>query len=135
MDPAARKFMWNVVKGITDHNQNTCVVLTTHIMEEAEELSTKMGIMVAGGRFTCFGNRQHIKDKFGSGYEIEVKFKNEISYELYSEIGRVGEESSLREFTDGAVNNRMISKEHAELLMKYIEQNICFVKGISADCI
>lgn len=42
-------------------------------MEEAEALSSKMGIMVQGGLFTCFGGSQHIKDKFGSGYEIELK--------------------------------------------------------------
>ena len=44
-------------------------------MEEAEALSSKMGIMVQGGIFTCFGGAQHIKDKFGSGYEIELKMQ------------------------------------------------------------
>lgn len=42
-------------------------------MEEAEALSTKMGIMVKGGIFKCFGTSQHIKDKFGTGFVIEVK--------------------------------------------------------------
>ena len=44
-------------------------------MEEAEALSTKMGIMVSGGQFRCFGSVQHIKNKFGTGYEIEIKIK------------------------------------------------------------
>jgi ATP-binding cassette, subfamily A (ABC1), member 3 len=44
-------------------------------MEEAEALCTKMGIMVAG-RFKCFGSSQNIKDKFGTGYEIEIKIRN-----------------------------------------------------------
>ena len=44
-------------------------------MEEAEALSTKMGIMVKGGVFRCFGSSQHIKNKYGTGYEIEVKIK------------------------------------------------------------
>jgi ABC-type multidrug transport system ATPase subunit len=44
-------------------------------MEEAEALSTKMGIMVQGGNFKCLGTVQHIKNKFGVGYEIEVKIK------------------------------------------------------------
>jgi len=44
-------------------------------MEEAEALSTKMGIQVKGGVFRCFGSSQHIKNKFATGYEIEVKFK------------------------------------------------------------
>ena len=42
-------------------------------MEEAEALSTKMGIMVRGGIFRCFGSTQHVKNKYGIGYEIEVK--------------------------------------------------------------
>ena len=76
MDPAAKRFMWKVVSSITSDQKNTCTILTTHSMEEAEALSSKMGIMVRGGMFTCFGNAQHIKDKFGSGYEIELKMFN-----------------------------------------------------------
>lgn len=44
-------------------------------MEEAEALSTKMGIMVKGGVFKCMGSVQHIKNKFGTGYEIEIKIR------------------------------------------------------------
>jgi len=43
-------------------------------MEEAEALCTKMGIMVKG-EFKCFGPATHIKDKFGTGYEIEFKIR------------------------------------------------------------
>ena len=42
-------------------------------MEEAEALSTKLGIMVRGGVFRCMGSIQHIRNKFGYGYEIEIK--------------------------------------------------------------
>jgi ABC-type multidrug transport system ATPase subunit len=51
-------------------------VLTTHSMEEAEALCTKMGIMVKGGIFKCFGSAQHIRNKFGTGYVIELKTKS-----------------------------------------------------------
>mmetsp|Transcript_9642 Transcript_9642/g.10899 ORF Transcript_9642/g.10899 Transcript_9642/m.10899 type:complete len:291 (-) Transcript_9642:47-919(-) len=44
-------------------------------MEEAEALSTSMGIMVAG-QFKCFGSKQHIKNKFGTGYQVEIKFRS-----------------------------------------------------------
>jgi ATP-binding cassette subfamily A (ABC1) protein 5 len=44
-------------------------------MEEAEALSTKMGIMVRGGIFKCYGSSQHIKIKYGTGYECEIKIK------------------------------------------------------------
>ena len=74
MDPKARRFMWEVVANIAS-NKTSAVILTTHSMEEAEALSTKMGIMVAGGIFKCFGTAQHIKDKFSTGFVIEVKVK------------------------------------------------------------
>lgn len=62
-------------------------------MEEAEALSTKMGIMVKGGVFKCFGSSQHIKSKFGTGYEIEVKIKkmNDEEYNRVREIFGISE--------------------------------------------
>jgi ATP-binding cassette subfamily A (ABC1) protein 3 len=73
MDPKARKFMWEVIAKISTQRKNSAVILTTHSMEEAEALSTNMGIMV-DGQFKCFGSKQHIKNKFGTGYQVEVKF-------------------------------------------------------------
>lgn len=54
MDPESRRFMWSVV-GKVVQKKTSAVVLTTHSMDEAEALSTKMGIMVKGGIFKCFG--------------------------------------------------------------------------------
>jgi len=75
MDPEARRFMWSVVERISQRDKKSAVILTTHSMEEAEALSTKMGIMVRGGVFRCFGSSQHIKNKFGTGFEIQVKIR------------------------------------------------------------
>jgi ABC-type multidrug transport system ATPase subunit len=55
MDPEARRFMWSVVAKIASQ-KTSAVILTTHLMEEAEALSTKMGIMDKGGLFKCFGS-------------------------------------------------------------------------------
>ena len=56
MDPEARRFMWTVVERISQRDKKSAVILTTHSMEEAEALSTKMGIMVRGGVFKCYGS-------------------------------------------------------------------------------
>lgn len=74
VDPQAKRFMWNLVSKISTLRKKSCVIITTHSLEEAEALATKMGIMV-DGVFKCFGSSQHIKDKFGTGYEIELKIK------------------------------------------------------------
>ncbi len=81
MDPEARRFMWNVVAKITEKSQSA-IVLTTHSMEEAEALSTKMGIMVKGGIFKCYGSSQHIRHKFGTGFVIEIKVRTLNENEL-----------------------------------------------------
>ena len=48
MDPDARKFMWKVVKKIQSRKRSA-ILFTTHSIEEAEALSSKIGIMVKGG--------------------------------------------------------------------------------------
>lgn len=56
MDPHAWRFMWKVISRISTQRKNSAVILTTHSMEEAEALSTNMGIMV-DGEFKCFGSK------------------------------------------------------------------------------
>jgi ATP-binding cassette, subfamily A (ABC1), member 3 len=73
MDPEACRFMWTVIGEISKRKQSA-IVLTTHSMQEAEALSTKMGIMVKGGIFKCFGTAQHIKNKYGKGFVLEIKY-------------------------------------------------------------
>jgi ATP-binding cassette, subfamily A (ABC1), member 3 len=67
MDPVARRFMWRVIARISSERKKCSIVLTTHSMEEAEALCTRIGIMV-GGRLRCLGSTQHLKSKFGNGY-------------------------------------------------------------------
>ena len=64
MDPRARRFMWKVISRVATQRKDATVVLTTHSMEEAEALSSRLGIMVKGN-FQCIGTPQHIKNKYG----------------------------------------------------------------------
>ena len=75
VDPQAKRFMWDIVSKISTQRKKSAVIITTHSMEEAEALSTKMGIMVRGGIFKCFGSSQHLKNKFGKGFEVEIRIK------------------------------------------------------------
>lgn len=75
MDPEARRFMWRV---ISDTMSGRSVILTTHSMEEAEALSNRIGIMV-GGRLRCIGTNQHLKEKFGKGYSLEIRADEEYN--------------------------------------------------------
>lgn len=94
MDPKARRFMWKIISRISTEKKQSTVILTTHSMEEAEALATRIGIMVRGN-FKCIGTPQHIKSKFGKGFEIEIKIKNIKRDEIEQERSRVNMSSSL----------------------------------------
>mmetsp|Transcript_331 Transcript_331/g.689 ORF Transcript_331/g.689 Transcript_331/m.689 type:complete len:1928 (+) Transcript_331:176-5959(+) len=80
MDPVARRFMWSVINDICCAG-DTSVILTTHSMEECEALCQRIGIMV-GGRFRCLGSAQHLKSKFGLGFQFEFVLKGAGDEEL-----------------------------------------------------
>ena len=71
MDPEARRFMWDVISAST---RGRTIVLTSHSMEECEALCNRIGIMV-GGRFSCLGSLQHLKNRFSEGYSIDLRFQ------------------------------------------------------------
>ncbi|XP_065635270.1 ABC transporter A family member 1 [Quercus suber] len=72
MDPLAKRFMWEVISRLSTRRGKTAVILTTHSMNEAQALCTRIGIMV-GGRLRCIGSPQHLKTRFGNHLELEVK--------------------------------------------------------------
>ena len=74
MDPQARRFIWKVIGKLTGEMKKCSVILTTHCMEEAEVLSTKLAIMMAG-KIQCIGSVQHLKHKYGQGYDLEIKIE------------------------------------------------------------
>eukprot|EP00048_Salpingoeca_helianthica_P013329 m.199157 g.199157 ORF g.199157 m.199157 type:complete len:2398 (-) comp15490_c4_seq8:19-7212(-) len=74
MDPGARRFLWNRINDYTRAGRS--IVLTSHSMEECEALCTRLAIMV-NGRFRCLGSVQHLKHRFGRGFQLKLKVKHE----------------------------------------------------------
>ena len=69
LDPVSRRNLWSVILRTMSHRS---VILTTHSMEEAEALCSRIGIMVKG-QLRALGSKQHLKSKVGSGFELVVK--------------------------------------------------------------
>jgi len=95
VDPVARREIWQLVSDLVSAGDNpaerTSVVLTTHSMEECEALCPRIGIM-ANGRLRCLGSAQHLKSKFGKGYQVEMKIKavdeDDVDFQGHSAILR-----------------------------------------------
>ncbi|KAK7506756.1 hypothetical protein BaRGS_00002231 [Batillaria attramentaria] len=71
MDPKSKRFLWDTISSSFE-GQDRGAILTTHYMEEADALCTRVAIMV-NGQMECLGPTQHLKSKYGSGYLLEVK--------------------------------------------------------------
>ena len=136
MDPEARRFMWAVIHKISTRQGKSSVIMTTHSMDEAETLCRRMGIMV-NGEFVCLGSAQEIKDKYGSGFEIDVRImplKEETASEIYEktlqmerkhminreEIGNVLAKLGKGDYFDEISENRM--GNHIEKELRLNEQ-------------
>ncbi|CAN0348380.1 unnamed protein product [Pylaiella littoralis] len=72
MDPMARRMMWKYIRRVVTQNRSCAMILTTHSMEECEALCQRIGIMV-GGRMRCLGSSQHLKTRFGKGFQLEAR--------------------------------------------------------------
>jgi len=107
LDPQSRIAMWTAVQGL--RKDGITVVLTTHYMEEADELSDRVGI-VDRGRMLALGSPQKLKETFGAQTMIDLKLKNlEGAEAVAADLrGREGVKSAdvtaegLRVFAGGA---------------------------------
>ncbi|KAG5510169.1 hypothetical protein JKF63_07066 [Porcisia hertigi] len=72
MDPVARRGLWSAIKKVS---QNCSVVLTTHHLEEVEALADVVAIM-ADGALRCIGDKIHLKQKYGTGFEMSIRVAN-----------------------------------------------------------
>ncbi|KAM0832417.1 hypothetical protein ACQ4PT_064907 [Festuca glaucescens] len=61
LDTTSRNDLWNVIKRA---KKECTIILTTHSMEEAEELCDRVGIFVSGN-FHCLGTPNELKARYG----------------------------------------------------------------------
>lgn len=93
-------------------------------MDEAEALCTKMGIMVKG-EFKCFGNASHIKDKYGTGYEIEFKIRTMNEAEVKA-LEQQCKEKNLVPFNLGRCQQFLVNNQRPDLAQELNPDGIGF---------
>ena len=73
IDPEVRRLMCNIIHKMSSKNQSG-VIISTHSMDEVENLCNKIGIIDNGELIFC-GPLNEIKEKYGYGYEINLRIK------------------------------------------------------------
>ena len=73
VDPSARRKIWSSLSHVRSV-RGCCIILTSHSMQECENLCSRISIMV-GGRLRCMGSAQQLRARYGQGFTISMKLK------------------------------------------------------------
>lgn len=106
LDPQSRRVLWNYIRSLRDDDGKT-VILTTHLMDEADRLSDRIAI-IDHGKLLRLDTPSNLKKETGEGDVIEMKISNpEKNQEIISAVGKLGEVESVLE-VDGQINIRAL---------------------------
>lgn len=107
LDPNTRRFVWDYIMEL---KKDRVVVLTTHSMEEADALCSRIGIMV-NGELKTLGTPQQMKAAYGNGYRISLEIGGEVSEGNEGEVTR---ETNIFEEGGGEISETIKEKYGAE---------------------
>ncbi|PAA80698.1 hypothetical protein BOX15_Mlig024875g1, partial [Macrostomum lignano] len=129
MDPGARRFLWRCIQRMV--TAGSCVILTTHSMEDCQALCHRLTIMV-NGRLQCIGSPQHLKNKFGQGFTIFLRVRQPQSQEATSASASAsatvdnteGQLERAHEAFISAFPDAVLCENHAAVLQYQLKQTV-----------
>ncbi|GFG35680.1 hypothetical protein Cfor_11467 [Coptotermes formosanus] len=117
MDPRSKRFLWDTI--LASFQGTRGAILTTHSMEEADALCSRVGIMVKG-ELRCIGSTQHLKNLYGAGYTLEMKLRGGDRTPTTPSSDR---HSDLKEFVAGLFPDATLEESFADRLMFSVPQH------------
>ena len=114
LDPQARRAVWEVIRKLKKEGRT--VMLTTHYLEEAEELADRVAIM-NHGKIVAMGTTEEIESRYGTGQRMIVKAKEDL-------LRYLKENTKLQAEGDaGSVTIRLRDKDDAMVALGAIEES------------
>lgn len=96
LDPQSRRVLWNYIRDMRDVQRKT-VILTTHLMDEADSLSDRIAI-VDHGKLIRLDTPENLKKEIGEGDVVEIKLSDPArNPELISELEKLEDVISVVE--------------------------------------
>ncbi|XP_046734287.1 cholesterol transporter ABCA5-like isoform X1 [Diprion similis] len=117
MDPRSKRFLWDTI--LASFQGGRGAILTTHSMEEADALCSRVGIMVKG-ELRCIGSTQHLKNLYGAGYTLEMKLLGGDCTPTTPSGDRI---SGLKEFVAGLFPDATLEESFADRLVFGVPQH------------
>ena len=85
LDAGARQALWQRIRALADHG--ACVLLTTHYLEEADQLSSRL-IVLDHGTVIAEGTPAQLRDRVGADTLITATLEHRTS-ELHRQVERI----------------------------------------------
>jgi ABC-2 type transport system ATP-binding protein len=100
LDPQSRRVLWNYIRSMRDDGGKT-VILTTHLMDEADRLSDRIAI-IDHGKLLRLDTPSNLKKEIGEGDVVEMKLSNPaLNQEVISVLTGLPDVHSVVEIDDG----------------------------------
>jgi ABC-2 type transport system ATP-binding protein len=100
LDPQTRLLLWEIIR---DYNRaGKTIVLTTHYMDEADELCERLAI-IDHGKIIAHGTPKELKQSIPGGYVLRLRF-NRAPEELLTELRRLPGVTDVRSADNAAVD-------------------------------
>jgi daunorubicin resistance ABC transporter ATP-binding subunit len=112
LDPQTRVNLWDILRVL--HASGQTILLTTHYMEEAEELCDRVAV-VDHGKILAEGSVDELKDNAGAVTVITVRYEEPVPDGLADRAGLTGRSGVSKVETDGD-QLRVFSSEPEDLL-------------------
>lgn len=74
LDPQSRRVLWNYIRRLRDEEGKT-VILTTHLMDEADRLSDRIAI-IDHGKLLLLDTPENLKKEIGEGDVVDIKLSD-----------------------------------------------------------
>ncbi|OPY28359.1 MAG: Trehalose/maltose import ATP-binding protein MalK [Methanobacterium sp. PtaU1.Bin242] len=107
LDPQSRRVLWNFIRSLRDKEGKT-VILTTHLMDEADGLSDRIAI-IDHGKLMRLDTPKNLKKEIGEGDIVEIHlFDSKMNQKLISRLKTLENIDSVIE-VDGIINVRALN--------------------------
>ena len=81
LDPKNKREIWDI---LSHCKKDRCMILATHLMDEAETLCDRIGIIFKG-RIRCLGSQYKLKAEYGKGFKLCIYLKPYSIEDLYTD--------------------------------------------------
>ena len=127
LDPQSRRILWDYING--EKEKGNTIILTTHLMDEADTLSDRVAIL-DNGKLLKLDTPNNLKSSIGTGDILEIKLKNNIENTIY-ELKKLTYIKNITRSDDKLSINLLNATNKLPEILKIIDNNNSHLKNIS----